>query len=83
MTAKYPDRIEDLIRRIEEALPIVDRLSDVESTPRNPGATEEQLEDAERKLGVSLPEDHRAFLTLNNGWPGMWDFEWFSLQGEE
>ena len=57
----------------------MDRVSDVESKAPNPGATEAQLAAAELELGVSLPEDYRAFLAHNDGWPGMWDFQWFSL----
>lgn len=33
-----------------------------------PGASEAQFQDAERRLGVSLPPSYRAFLRTTNGW---------------
>jgi len=34
----------------------------------NPGASEAQLVDVERRLGAPLPPSYRAFLELHNGW---------------
>ncbi|WP_231707101.1 SMI1/KNR4 family protein [Tsukamurella sputi] len=41
-----------------------------ETSAPNPGATEEQLLAAERRLGHRLPEQYREFLTVANGWNG-------------
>lgn len=35
----------------------------------NPGATAEQLTEAERRLGITLPPSYRTFLQISNGWP--------------
>ena len=37
-----------------------------------PGATEEQIAEAEARLGVRFPPSYRAFLGVSNGWPVMW-----------
>ncbi len=34
------------------------------------GATEEQITDAEKRLGIQLPPDYRQLLALTNGWRG-------------
>lgn len=34
----------------------------------NPGATEEQLLEAEDRLGYRIPDQYREFLTIANGW---------------
>jgi hypothetical protein len=39
-----------------------------EEWPGNPGASEEQLSVAEKRLKVKLPPSYRAFLTASNGW---------------
>jgi SMI1 / KNR4 family (SUKH-1) len=54
-----------------------------------PGASEEQLASAERRLGVSLPPSYRAFLSVSNGWwypgafvPRLWtteEIEWLAV----
>lgn len=60
---------------IDAYLPLAQRLRDVtvpgqEPFPRpNSGATEQQLTEAERHLGVRLDEQHRRFLMHANGWP--------------
>ncbi len=33
-----------------------------------PGATEEQIQQAERRLGIALPPSYREFLKVSNGW---------------
>jgi len=47
-----------------------------------PGATEEQINAAEARLGITLPPDYRAFLQVTNGWryitrfiPRLWSTE--------
>jgi hypothetical protein len=54
-----------------------------------PGATEEQLLSAERRLGISLPLSYREFLAFSNGWRDtsfiyqLWstnDIEWFHVR---
>jgi|SRR5579859_2954877 len=35
-----------------------------------PGATEEQLEQLEHRLGIALPPSYRSFLSFSNGWQG-------------
>lgn len=39
-----------------------------------PGATEEQIERAEARLGVKLPPSYRAFLMTTNGWRQLADW---------
>ena len=50
--------MEDLIEAIEE------------SWYKEPGATEEQLRQAESALGFPLPEDYKAFMRWSNGGGG-------------
>ncbi len=38
----------------------------------NPGATEKQIEEAERTLRFKLPKDYRDFLFAANGWTGFY-----------
>jgi len=57
------------------------------------GATEQQLEKAEKKLGVRLPPSYRAFLRATNGWQsasrsvpvlcGVVDVNWFKKKHRE
>jgi SMI1 / KNR4 family (SUKH-1) len=54
------------------------------------GATEEQIADAEARLGKSLPPSYRAFLKVSNGWrqttpfiSKLWstkEIEWFAVK---
>lgn len=54
------------------------------------GATEDEILQAEARLGVSLPPSYRTFLTVSNGWRSVGGFlhnlwpcekvEWFSKQ---
>ena len=37
------------------------------------GATEEQIQDLERRLGRSLPPSYRSFLAFSNGWNGTYE----------
>ncbi len=43
------------------------------------GATEEELHDAEKRLGFALAEDHREFLKHTNGWD--WFFQSVDIMG--
>lgn len=38
--------------------------------PKAPGATEQEITDAERDLGIDFPADYRRFLLWSNGWEG-------------
>jgi len=58
-----------------------------------PGASEEQLVQAEARLGVQLPPSYRAFLRASNGWRrtrdiglALWstdEIEWYSVQHQD
>ena len=58
-----------------------------------PGATEEQLRQAEARLGRQLPPSYRAFLQASNGWrqtgPFIWrlwsteEVDWFAARNRE
>jgi SMI1/KNR4 family protein SUKH-1 len=58
-----------------------------------PGATEEQITQAEARLGVGLPPSYRDFLKVTNGWRQtgtfiwrMWsteEMEWFSVRNHQ
>jgi hypothetical protein len=39
----------------------------VDITPHSAGATEDQIKNMERQIGVSLPSDYRKFMALYNG----------------
>ncbi|MFW0791151.1 SMI1/KNR4 family protein [Gordonia sp. CPCC 205333] len=39
-----------------------------DATTPNAGATEEQIREAETRLGYRLPDDHRTMLSVANGW---------------
>jgi HEAT repeat protein len=55
----------------EEWLPFLKKYAaaaDVEEWPGNPGASEQQLLAAEKRLKVKLPPSYRAFLSASNGW---------------
>jgi SMI1/KNR4 family protein SUKH-1 len=41
-----------------------------------PGATEGQLQRAEARLGIALPQSYREFLTVTNGWGPLGHFHW-------
>ena len=40
-----------------------------QNVPLNPGATEQELSDLEKRFGLTLPEDFRYFYSLVNGMP--------------
>ncbi len=58
-----------------------------------PGATEEQIEAAEQRLGTRLPPSYRTFLAVTNGWrrtttfiDRLWsteEIEWFPVRHQE
>lgn len=58
-----------------------------------PGATEEQIQQLEERLGTPLPPSYRAFLQFTNGWratghfiPALWsteEVEWFAVRNQE
>ena len=58
-----------------------------------PGATEEQLQQAEARLGVHLPPSYRTFLATTNGWrttgtfiDRLWsteEVEWFKARNQD
>jgi hypothetical protein len=58
-----------------------------------PGATEEEIEQAEDRLGVRLPPSYRTFLDATNGWrttgtfiDRLWsvgEVEWFKVRNQE
>ncbi len=45
------------------------------------GASEEEIEDAERQLGLTLPEDYKASLKIHNGDVYLHDYNYLSLKG--
>lgn len=57
-----------------------------------PGATEQQIAQAEARLGTSLPSSYRAFLKVSNGWRRtplfsnqLWsteEIEWFAVRNQ-
>jgi len=57
-----------------------------------PGATEEQIEGAEARLGARFPPSYRAFLKVSNGWRQvtqsiykLWsteDVDWFAVRNQ-
>ena len=60
----------------------------------HPGATEEDLEQLEKRLGYRLPPSYRSFLAFTNGWEGrlthaiyhMWSvdsIDWFSRRNQD
>lgn len=42
-----------------------------EDGARRAGATDDQNVEAEQRIGITFPEDFRAFLRWSNGWSGM------------
>jgi hypothetical protein len=58
-----------------------------------PGATEEQIAQAEARLGTALPPSYRAFLTITNGWRQttpfinrLWsteEIDWFNVRHQK
>lgn len=46
---------------------------------RRAGATEDQIDALEKRLGVRLPDDHRAFLSWSNGWDSEFGDTWLVL----
>jgi len=42
----------------------------------SPGATEEQIQAAEARLGCQFPPSYRTFLTVSNGWAHLDYFHW-------
>lgn len=58
-----------------------------------PGATEEQIQQLEERLGTPLAPSYRAFLRFSNGWratghfiPALWsteEVEWFAVRNQE
>ncbi len=58
-----------------------------------PGATENELAEAEARLGVKLPPSYREFLSVTNGWVGMGAFiermwsaseiEWYRVRNQQ
>jgi hypothetical protein len=58
-----------------------------------PGATEQQIAEAEDRLGAVLPPSYRSFLKASNGWrlvddfvDGFWpieEVEWFAARNQE
>lgn len=57
------------------------------------GASEEQIRQAEERLGTKLPPSYRSFLKVTNGWPQLTHFidkmrsteevEWFRVENED
>lgn len=73
--------IEDLCRRWSDVLVELERArgsDDVPESVLSPGASEDEIADAEARLGVRLPPSYREFLRVTNGaraivgWPGLW-----------
>lgn len=60
------------IRRVETELKWLAPERESERDP-HPGATEDQLRVAERRLGTRLPPSYRAFLRRHDGWPCFYD----------
>lgn len=62
-----------------------------------PGATEEQVKEAEERLGIAFPPSYRTFLKVSNGWRqpeafwtssagSLWStdqVEWFSVRNQD
>ena len=59
----------------------------------NPGATEDQLDKLEQRLGIELPPDYKNFLRFSNGWQGrltssiynLWsteEIQWLSVRNQ-
>ena len=57
----------------------IDELLDEAGGDRQSGATEDQIDALERRLGVRLPDDHRAFLSWSNGWDSEFGDGWLVL----
>ncbi|MGL4305364.1 MAG: SMI1/KNR4 family protein [Mycobacteriaceae bacterium] len=57
---------EELVDRVHQAA--VKYLSDLEPAPAPLGATEDQISDAEKRLGYALDPEYREFLAVANGW---------------
>lgn len=65
------EKVTALVDRISKQLVELDQVSG-ESLPHQlrPPATPEQIAQLERRRGVELPEDYKAFLLVHNGWEG-------------
>jgi hypothetical protein len=48
----------------------IEEILAIEHGNRVPGATDEDIADAEHRIGVVFPVDYRAFLRWSNGWSG-------------
>jgi hypothetical protein len=93
---------ESLLRELSEILISEDDWSGSENSPSpemittgwlgNPGATEEQILDAESRLRTQFPASYREFLKVTNGWNFMgsselqfWstdEIEWFYVRNQ-
>lgn len=65
----------ELVTRLREVQTEVQRLApfrDIGLVP-NPGASEEAIAAAEKRLGFSLPPSYREFLRHHDGWPRFFD----------
>jgi hypothetical protein len=64
-----------LVARLREVQSEVQRLApfrDIGLIP-NPGASEEAIQAAEKRLGLPLPPSYRDFLSHHDGWPRFFD----------
>jgi hypothetical protein len=57
---------------------IVEMLSDAGDHGR-PGADDAAIAEVEARIGVRLPDDHKAFLRWSNGWEGEFGETWLVL----
>jgi hypothetical protein len=64
-----------LVTRLREVQTEVQRVApfrDIGLVP-NPGASDEAIDRAEKRLGFALPPSYREFLTHHDGWPRFFD----------
>lgn len=58
-----------LVLRISDKLVELDRLSEFETDhPLGAPASLDDIESFERRIGLTLPDDYKAFLRLHDGW---------------
>jgi len=72
MTISEQNRqVREVVDQIVARLAELDRLSeDVSPHPLGPPASEASVEALERRIGMSLPSDYKAFLLMHDGWEG-------------